>query len=434
MKIAQITKILLLPSVVLLHTALIFLRGYFLSTEFTLYPYLTANGLLPYKDLIDQHFPVLFFGPISLPYVLSTNPYPLLVVFLSVLVITDILLFLSLEKYKVPKPFIWTVLFILTSVYFSGYILWVETFVNLLLSLFLYFSTSKRKLYLFFVGIALSQIVLLRPTALPGLLLLLLSLNYPISPLVLVGGSLGIIIPLLHLLKNNLINDFYNLAFIFNSQVYPKLATLLPVKREILKLITFSVTPVFYLVKEKKFLHLITLLCFTFLSFPRFGFEHLQPFFLLSIFFWAITVKKIHLLVPILIIILFLLNLTSAAKYHYGNFFLSPEIRMTGETLKEVPEKYVYIFGAPDLLYPLADKLPPLSTYLPSLPWYHQTPQFSQRIINNLMQAKPPILVDDKSSIDGRKLIDNNPIWEYIKTNYSPAEKIGVYILYRPNK
>jgi len=81
MKIFQKIKYFLIPSALLLHISLIYLRGYFLSGEFTLYPYLVSRGFLPYRDLIDQHFPTLLFGPFSLPAILTTNPWPLMGVF-----------------------------------------------------------------------------------------------------------------------------------------------------------------------------------------------------------------------------------------------------------------------------------------------------------------------------------------------------------------
>ena len=122
-------KSFLVLTIVLVHLFFIYLGGYFLSPEFTLYPYLTSLGLKPYLDLIDQHLPVVLFGPLSLPSFLTRNPQPLLGVFLSMVAITDILFFKLLEKRKVKKPIFWTALFAVSLFVFSGNTLWLETFV-----------------------------------------------------------------------------------------------------------------------------------------------------------------------------------------------------------------------------------------------------------------------------------------------------------------
>lgn len=422
-----------LPSLALLHLALIFLRGYFLSIEFTLYPYLTTHGFLPYKNILDQHFPTLLFGPFAIPEFLTTNPWPLLALFLTVLCLTDILFYLSLVRFRVKFPFVWLIFYIVSSVYFSGNVLWIETFVNLFLSAWLFLSFSRRPLSQLVSGLLLSQVLLLRPTIAPALLFLFLGLGAPFS-LPLFGGLLtGFIVPALYLVQNNLLTDFYRLAIVFNGQVYPGAASLFPAKRQILLLFLWILPAGITLWKNKKFLLLLSLLSFFVLIVPRFGYEHLQPLFLCATLVWALNSPRPPKIIYLMIMILFGLNLVSSIRHPYGNYFLTPEVKSISEVVKRLPGQEIYLLGASDLIYPLSGKLPPQKTYLPSLPWYFTQKDFSDRVISSLGNHKSAVLVDYSATVDGYNVVvSSGPIIEYIKMNFTPEPPIGNYQLFLP--
>src|SRR5258706_7714594 len=105
MKLLSKIRYFILPSALILHLSLVLIRGYFLSIELTLYPYLTSHAFLPYRNIIDQHFPTLLFGPFSLPAFLTTNPWPLFAAFLGTLCLTGLLLFLFFFRFNVHQPF-----------------------------------------------------------------------------------------------------------------------------------------------------------------------------------------------------------------------------------------------------------------------------------------------------------------------------------------
>src|SRR5688572_28228100 len=71
------------------HLWLVFGDNFFLSPEITLYPYLTTKGLIPYQQLIDQHFPLLFFGPLNLAQFGVTSPSSALYLFIVLILLTD---------------------------------------------------------------------------------------------------------------------------------------------------------------------------------------------------------------------------------------------------------------------------------------------------------------------------------------------------------
>ena len=432
MKIITKLRHLLLPSALILHTSLTFARGYFLSTEFTLYPYLVSRGFLPYRDIIDQHFPSLLFGPFSLPAFLTANPWPLLGLFLLTLCLTDIFFYASLVRHQVKKPFVWLLLYIISSVYFSGNILWIETFVNFLLSLWFFLSFSPKKLHQFISGFILSQILLLRPTIAPALLILVLSLSRFSWPLI-AGGLVGVAIPLLFLVKQGALAAFYRVAIQFNRQVYPQGAHLLPGKREIFFLVLWLSPAFISLFKNKKYWLILALVCLLLLAYPRFGYEHLQPLYLVTVLFWAKHQTRPGFAVYLFIILFFCLNLISAIRHPYGNFFLPSGIQAIATRIQVLPGQTVYLLGPSDLLYPLSGKMPPDYTYVPSLPWYLGQKDFRDKIITSLEKSKAPVIIDFQATIDGVNIASSSgDLVEYIKMNYSEGEKIGSYQLFLP--
>lgn len=433
MKLLAKLKLFILPSALILHTVLIIARGYFLSAEFTLYPYLVSRGFLPYRDILDQHFPTLLFGPFSLPTILTQNPWPLLGVFLTTLLLTDIFLYASMTRFKVKQPFIWLVLFIVSSVYFSGYILWIETFVNFLLSLYLFLSFSKNNLRRFVAGFLLSQVLLLRPTIAPAILLLLISLS-GFSWALIFGGLVGVGIPALFILKQGLLSDFYSLVIKFNKSVYSQEAGMLPAKRQVVTLFFWLTPAVVAFIKNKKYQYLFIILFLLVLALPRFGYEHLQPMFLLTVVLYSVTVKKPNIFIYLLILLFFILNLISTLRHPYGNFYLTPEVTNLAEILKTIEGQTIYLLGSPDILYQLTGKMPPNYTYAPSLPWYLHQKDINDKIVLSLEKSHAPVLVNQNAQVDGQNIVtESGNVFKYIKMNYTEEEKIGNYQLFLPN-
>jgi len=324
------------------------------------------------------------------------------------------------------------VLFIVSATYFSGNILWLETFVNLLLSLWMFLTFSKNKLRQFASGFLLSQILLLRPTIAPALLVLILSFSTFSYSLVL-GGIIGLAIPTLFIVWQGIFVDFFRQVILFNQQVYPQEAQIFPAKRQAISLLLWLGPVIYSVIKNKKYQYLIIIFSLLFLGYPRFGFEHLQPLFLLAIIFWALLCKKPSIVVIIMIVFFFILNMISSIRHPYGNYYLTPEIKTEAEQIKSIPGIYIYFLGVPDILYQLTNKIPPQYTYIPSLPWYLYQIDFQNKIINSLKDSKSPVLVNFQAEVDGKNIVvESGKLIEYIKMNYTEAEKIGRYQLFLP--
>ncbi len=412
---------------------LFFTKGFFLSIEFTLYPYLTSHGLLPYKNLVDQHFPSLFFGAFSLPLFSASSSIPLTILFLALLLATNILLFIFFKKNQINHPTIWVLCYTLVSFYFSGNILWVETFVTLAMVLYLCLYNSPKIYLQVLLGILLSQMILMRPTLIPAIILLAIATKF--NTPILIGSALGLSISTGYLLYHQLFSDFWQAVVVFNREVYPSQAKILPSLRQVLTMSLIFVPTFVVGLKNHKYLLLLVTSATILLAYPRFGFEHLQPFILMSFVTLAVSQKKLPQIPVLLTIIFLILNLISISKNTYGNYFYQPNIIKIGREIGQSSYRNLYLFGASDLLYPLSGKLPPHNYYLPSLPWYLNYPEYQKLLLESLNQPDTLILVDTDFSVDGIKLIKSSKeVYEYITINFDLVKQDGNYQYYVMNK
>ena len=418
----------------LLPTFYLLLKGYFLSIEFTLYPYLTSAGLLPYKNIVDQHFPSLFFGFFSLPYYLVDKPEKLLILLILLNTGTAYFLYLFLKNEKVQNSQWWLFMFSLLQIYFSANYLWTETFVCFFLSLVLHSNRYSNKAIGLLSGLVLFQVVLIRPTSI--IFVFLYYLFYIRNKIyVFLGGFVSFILSISYLLYYQLLPNFVQLAIEFNKHVYSQHQSPTPGKRQIISLIALVAVFCYLLIKKKKYFFLIAGISTLALIYPRFGFEHLQLFGLSFVYFLSqikINSKEYYLIFTT-VTILFLQSILGITRARYGNYFHSPELYHQASQLRHLVQKEVYLLGASDLLYPLSEKLPPNKYYLPSLPWYLNQPDFVKQLITNLQSSKALVLLDPNFTVDDQKLITSSPeIYTYIKMNYILDGQIGSLELYKP--
>ncbi len=414
----------------LFQVVFVYIKGYFLSIEFTLYPYLTQKGFLPYKNIVDQHFPSLFFGTFSLPLLSSSSHIPLLILFLGILVGSNLLLFRYLKKTKTIYSLAWVALYSLLMCYFAGNVLWIEIVINILILISLNLSSSNGRHLKLISGLVISQAIIIRPTLAPAIFLLFFWLK-EISLEGLLGAALGTIFSLYYLTHNHLTTDFFNLVIDFNSRVYSKVTHPLPTLKQILPVIFLLLLFLAGLIRQHKTLVFFIILLSLLSAYPRFGFEHLQPFVLVWIILGAINqvLDKKHLLVCSLIFIF--LSLYSLYKNQYGNYFYSPEVLELANKVSRIPSTEIYLFGTSDLIYPLSNKVPPQKTYIPSLSWYLNYYPIQKKLYESLESSSAPVIVDTQFSVDGIPLIESaQNVYLYIKMNYKLVSTDGRYEFY----
>ena len=431
-------KIFQVCAIILVHLLLICLGGYFLSPEFTVYPYLTSLGLKPYLNIIDQHLPIIFFGPLSLSKTLTQNPQPLLGLFLSLVATTDLLFFYLVKKQKVKKPVFWTALFAVTIFIFQGSTLWLETFITPLVLLILFLKQD------FFTGLLSALIILIRPTLAPAILLLVAAKKPKPSRSLLAGFLTPLLAVFTYLIYQQIIPDFTNLFFNFNSTYYSALAGKLPSLRQLFLAGLVVVPAMATLFVNKKYLRVLIIILSFLPAWPRFELTHLQPAITLAIFFWATdtsrhsgkwslrNASRIRFWTSqndykkLLLIFLLILSIKKVTTVNYGNFYLTPEVQKVSAYLKDQTEQQVFVLGGSDLIYPLAHKNPAGDYYLPSLAWYYANPDLVTRQLEALKLSKHALVAINTPVENFAK-----PVYQHILEQYTKIHTVGPYQIYK---
>jgi hypothetical protein len=416
-----------------LHLVIILLGGYFLSPEFTIYPFLASRGFLPYVNIIDQHFPSLVFGPLSFPSWLTTNPFPLLIVFGALTVLTDLFFYLSLVRQENKRPLSWLLVWIVASYWFSGNILWMESFITFFLTIIYFLGKNDHPHTSFLQGSFFAMILLVKPTLLPLLILLFLYRKLVVDGYLLIGFSLPLLITALFLFRFNLVPAFLELTITFNRQFYAKYAVKLPTVRQIIETSIVFLPGFFLFLRQKKILPLLLIVSSAVLVYPRFEYTHLQPALLLLILLLARELKLVAaFLVPFCLVLLTFFVYRNL-RHHYGNYWLDQDTRQVASELKSRPGSTLYVLGGNELLYPLTNRIPPGLTYLPSLPWYWKNEAFAKRVVSALSGSPQTLILAKKNAtIDGVNIEKNTGlIGTFIKDYYQPVETIGSYQVYQ---
>ncbi len=425
----------LLPALILisLHLAVILLGGYFLSPEFTLYPYLVSRGFLPYANIIDQHFPSLIFGPFSFPSWLTVNPQPLLTVFCSLTALTDLFLFLSLVRRGIKSPQIWLLVWIVVSYWFSGNTLWLESFITFYLAIILFLGRNHKPIIGFSLGFLFSLVMLVKPTLFPFLILLFIYQKLILDRQFITGFTLPLLVTFLFLTKFSILPEFFNLVGAFNRDYYSKYATKVPSLRQIIETSIVFLPPLLIFLRRRKYLPILLILLAVVPALPRFEYIHLQPALFAILFLVAGELSPAVLfLVPVCIILLAFF-LYRNLRHNFGNFYLDKQTLRAAAALKSRPGNFLFVMGGNDLLYPLSNRVPPRLTYLPPLPWYWKNEAFANKAISSLtFSPEALVLIKNNATIDGVNIDKSTGlIGKFIKDNYQEIEVIENYRLYQ---
>jgi len=427
----QFLKSYLYVPLISAHLIAILIRGYFLFPEFTLYPYLVSRGLLPYRQLIDQHLPGLFFGPISLPYYLTSNPFPLLLVFLFTLLLTDLLFFRLLKYHKVRYPLLYLSLFLVSHFFFSGNKLWIETFILPLLLILLLTVNSSSPLLNLVSGFTYGLALVLRPTLLIALFLLQIVFAKKLNRYHFSGFVIYPLLVLIYLGWHNLFPHFWTWGFQFNTSTYSRLALQYPNQLQLTAVVIFIAVPLIVLLKNSQWIKTLTLLSLLLPVYPRFDEERLQPFVLITLLFFSQS--KPGKLPPLfMLVIITLLSAKSLFSPPVGNFFLTEHTRQAALYVSSLPSPEVFVLGGSDLIYPLARKRPTGSLYIPSLPWYLTDSSLTILQLDVLRQnPHSPIVINSTAALANHPITDYTPrVVDYIHSHYTLDQIIGPYYIY----
>lgn len=205
---------------ILLHSLLVYKSILSIPVEFSLYPYLSSQGFIPYLELVNSNTPVLTQGPLRIPQLIATNPDSLRILFVIVVALTDIFLYLTLLKNKKPVPRFFLLVWVSLSLWFGIDKPTFTHFTLLCISISAYLIYTKRVISWLVLGLLSCMGLLLTPSLIVALPFLYLYLKFIPTRHYWIGFLLPLTLLVYYLQKLNIINDFVNLVLKMNYEFF----------------------------------------------------------------------------------------------------------------------------------------------------------------------------------------------------------------------
>jgi hypothetical protein len=400
----------------------------FLAPELSLYPYFVSRGLAPYSQIVDQHFPFIFFGPLHLgQFGLSSPPSLRLLLYALVGVVNLEFWWLAGSKLKNLNQRLWLQLgFVLGLSLLAANHLWLETFALFFVISGLLLERGRLEFSSWVTGLLWGASAITRPLLAPFLLLLWWRTGR--KPEIAGGVIISLLIVTWWLVDQQLLNPFLELLA-FNGTYYAPMAGRLPDMSEF-KAIVWVLGWLALVLKPSR-LVLLAAAAAMLPSYPRFGLFH--NLLLLTLPLWTGVKIRQGALVKIWLVLGLVLILRTANRQENYNFFYPESQAREIAVINSFQPTEVYFFGGPDQLYYLTNTLPPGGYYLPSLPWYHANQAWVERQIANL-EAHPQalVVVNTASRVDGQDLINySRRISQFIRDHYQLVETVGSLEIYQ---
>lgn len=428
---------------------------FFPYPELFVYSYLTDQGLLPYKQIFDQHFPGLMFFPINLHTLGMTTPAAARIWHYALVSATHVILFLVANKlFKSKKLALFTnFLYLMWQPFFEGYVLWIDSFVPIFLLSSFYFlhKPSERSKHLFGSGLMLGLALLFKQVTAPLIAFLGLLMWWEtkkISKVVpyFAGIAVPVIFLIIYILSIGVWQDFIYWTVTFNLTTFAQMGRKYPDFTGLVRaspvFATALVTWIFYFSKEKSD-KLLLLGTFFFgglvYSYARFDYIHLQPALpfaiLISVYFFMQVRKKLTSVILGYFLIYFLLTIPFY-RVHIGDrvlFFgeLEREIVRKVENLTTSGDR-TFALGTTPHLYQMTNTLPPGDVFVFQFPWFMV--EAEERVLSGIIRDPPEVVVRDRdTTVGGQRFIKFMPkINKHVERYYKVTDRIdGVEIMVR---
>lgn len=432
---------LILAAILLMHVLILTKLIYFPYPELFIYPYLTNQGLKPYSQILDQHFPGLMFLPINIDNLGMQTPEVARIWSISIVLITHVMLFLVSRKFlkSQTKAILINFLYLIWQPFFEGWVLWIDSFLPLLL-LPAFYALYKQKF--FTVGILLGLAVVFKQTIIPLSVLVLIYIfwkmnNFRTGLRFLLGLFIPIGLMLVYLIGIGVFGDFWYWTVIFNLTTYAQFGRGTgPTLAHLSRVILVFGTP-FLIIRKIKLPEVQILIIFLIgalvgLS-TRFDFVHFQPalpFALLATVYGlgglgglgrlgAIT---LYGLIAVWWLIIFY-------KGHLGDRVISfdSDIQSLASKVTDYtnPGEKIFVYGAAPHLYQMSSTLPVGEVFVFQFPWFLKVSE--ERILDGIKRDKPDIVVSDRTVIiEGQKITEfAKALDQYIVNNYSIIDNVG---------
>lgn len=437
-------------AIVVLHVFLLLSTTFFPYPELFVYPYLTKIGLIPYKQIFDQHFPGLMFFPINFATLGITTPERFRVVQILLIILNHLGLYVILKDRNVKKAVILVsaVLYVFWQGYFEGGTLWIESILVPLLLFLFYFLTravsEKRIRYYFMSGIILGLAAVTKQIVIPlgALLSMYLILNVKNKKHLLyffLGAGIPFFCMLLYVISIGAEKEFLYWAGTFNFTAYHDMGRKYPNVKDVVSTMFVSfpaLVGLFYLLRnQKKRREAVLLGIFFFTGFlyayARFDYVHLQPVIPFAILLFILGVsltKHKHLTLTVFILFSTVVGLRSYSRNWGGETkFFSQADYIVFDRVKSyaTPGSSVFAFATYPYIYPMTNTYPSGKVFVFEFPWFMKIAE--EPILNGLKLDPPVVVVRDKNAMtDSYNLVSYMPkIADFVDRYYVVTEKIG---------
>lgn len=440
---------LILFVIILIHTLILTRLIFFPYPEFFVYPYLTNKGLIPYKQIFDQHFPGLMFLPLNFNNLGLENENIARWYLLAVVALSQILIFYI--TYKIFKNFkialLSNLLYLIWQPFFEGWVLWIDTFLPLFLlpAFYLTYKVVLSKKFeggkIAAVGLLLSVALLFKQVILPliGLVFLLLIFHQRFIKTTLFFALGFLPIPFLicyYFYLKGALADFWYWTVTFNLTTFAKFGRKPPFLTGVIRVLgVYSPILLLPLIKNNKLVLVLSVYILGSLTtvLARFDFVHFQPslpFIIIAtvaVFnkLWDLKVGKIALLGYLLVTLVWL---TIFYKGHLGEkvLFFDDSTKQISSKIRQYANdgEEIYIFGAVPHLYWMSNTMPLGKIFVFQFPWF--LIETEDKFLEVLQSNPPRLVVRDKSVfIEGNHIQKfAAKIDKFIQNNYETFDKV----------
>ena len=199
----------------LLHALILWILEFAPYPELFIYPYLASSGFLPYRDILDQHFPGLMFFPLNFFSLGFRDPLSFKLLLILVVTLTSVWI------YKISRSRLGGLFYVLWQPFFEGNQLWLDIFLPIFtLPAFYFFQLQKW----FLTGLFLGLGVVFKQTLVPLVAFVGLTLLLRRRFSALVKFSAAVLLPSLlmrlYFYKLGILGDFWFWTIKFNLSVF----------------------------------------------------------------------------------------------------------------------------------------------------------------------------------------------------------------------
>lgn len=439
----------LLFGIIILHVFILSKLRFFPYPELFVYSYLTKNGLIPYSQIFDQHFPGVMFFPVNLATLGIDTIYEFRYLQLALVISTHVALFVVSKKLFRFGYMLLTsnILYLLLQPYYEGYVLWIDSFVPLLLLVSFYFLIRSLKktnfLELFLSGLFIGLTILFKQVTLPFAFILWLFILFKYRNIkYLTSYSIGVITPLLvlalYIFSVGAMSDFIYWTITFNLTIFSEMGRKYASVHELIRLVPALIFGPLILMNLKylKDAKLITILLFflggLFYIYARFDFVHFQPSLVFAILLITYVINLIDNKMKFMIICFYiafifilLLPFYKGQSGHDVYFFGNTETQIAKE-IRQLSESQdrIFAFGTLPHIYYLADRMPAGNQFVFQFPWFMRIAE--SKILSGLLDDYPKVVIrDSNSTTAGINLLSYMPnIDNFINEKYKVVKTI----------